>query len=560
MKYITRRFLFAYCILLIAYSSSAQPLSQKGKFTHQDTLRGTINKERAWWNVLHYDVSVMPDYRAKTISGKTTIKYKVLPDQKSDYMQIDLQQPLKVDSLFYDGKYYINHPAMPYYNEGNVWHIPLPKGQVGSIHSISIVYHGKPREAIRPPWDGGWIFTKDAKGRPWMTVACQGLGASVWYPCKDHQSDEPDEGATLRVRIPDSLVAVGNGNLASKTDLKDGTVVYVWDVKNPINNYNIVPYIGKYVNFTDTLQGEKGKLDCSYWVLDYNLEKAKAQFGRDVKRMLRAFEYWFGPYPFYEDDFKLVESSHLGMEHQSATAYGNHYMNGYLGQDLSGSGWGLKWDYIIVHEAGHEWFGNNITTNDIADMWVHEGSTMYSEALFVEYYYGKKAGDEYVQGIRENISNDMPLIGPYGVNQEGSGDMYNKGANMLHTIRQVINDDELFRKVLRGLNKEFYHKSIDSKDYEKYFSKESGKDLSKIFDQYLRTIKIPELEYKTQGDRISYRWVNCNAGFDMPVRIEGTNEWIKPTTNWQSASMTADLMNKGLIIDKNFYIAVKKVN
>ncbi len=559
MKYISKRFLPAYCILLIAYSSAAQPLNQKGKFTHQDSLRGTINSERAWWNVLHYDVSVTPDYTAKTIRGKTTIRYKVLPDQRSDYMQIDLQQPLKVDSIFYDGKFYINYPAKPYYNEGNVWHIPLPKAKVNSIHTIAVVYHGKPREAVRAPWDGGWIFTKDAKGRPWMTVACQGLGASVWYPCKDHQSDEPDNGATLNITVPDTLIAVGNGKLKEKRTNGNGTTTWTWEVVSAINNYNIVPYIGKYVNFTDTLNGEKGKLDCSYWVLDYNLEKAKAQFGRDVKRMLRAFEYWFGPYPFYEDGFKLVESSHLGMEHQSATAYGNHYMNGYLGSDLSGSGWGLKWDYIIVHEAGHEWFANNITTNDIADMWVHEGSTMYSEALFVQYYYGNKAGDEYVQGIRLNISNNTPLIGPYGVNQEGSGDMYNKGANMLHTIRQVINDDELFRKILRGANKDFYHKTIDSKDFENYFSKESGKDLSKIFDQYLRTIKIPELEYKTQGDGISYRWTNCVDGFAMPVRIEGTGEWLKPTTAWQNASMTAGLMNKGLVIDKNFYITVKKV-
>jgi aminopeptidase N len=294
-------------------------------------------------------------------------------------------------------------------------------------------------------------------------------------------------------------------------------------------------------------------------VLDYNLEKAKKLFGRDVIPMLKAFEYWFGPYPFYEDGYKLVESSHLGMEHQSATAYGNHYQNGYLGGDLSGTGWGLKWDYIIIHESGHEWFANNITTNDIADMWVHEGFTMYSEALFVEYHYGKKAADEYVQGIRNNISNDRPLIGQYGVNKEGSGDMYNKGANLLHTIRQVIDDDSVFRKILRGLNKDFYHQTVDSKDVEVYFSKVSGKDISKIFDQYLRTTKIPVLEYTTQGDKISYRWANCITDFDMPVRIEGTSDWLHPTAEWKSVTMTADIKSKGLVIDKNFYIKVKKI-
>jgi aminopeptidase N len=532
------------------------------QFTHKDTLRGTIGPERAWWDVLHYDVSVTPDYNKKTITGRTTIQYKVLPNQKSDYLQIDLQKPLIIDTLFYDDKLYINYPAKPYYNEGNVWHIPLPKAQTNSIHSITIVYHGNPRVAVRAPWDGGWVFTKDDKGRPWMTVACQGLGASVWYPCKDHQSDEPDNGATLSITAVDSLVAVGNGRLKEKRS-NNGMTTWTWEVKSPINNYNIIPYIGKYVNFTDTLIGEKGNLDCSYWVIDYNLEKAKKQFGRDVKPMLHCFEHWFGPYPFYEDSYKLVESSHLGMEHQSATAYGNHYVNGYYiggnsGMDLSGSGWGMKFDYIIIHESGHEWFANNITTNDIADMWVHEGFTDYSEPLFVECMYGKEAADEYCQGLRQNIQNDRPVIGPYGVNKEGSGDMYAKGANMLHTIRQVINDDEKFRQILRGLNKDFYHKTVDSKDVEKYMSEKSGKDLSKIFDQYLRTTNIPELEYKMKGRKLSYRWTNSIAGFNMPLQI-GTGKafWITPNKGWQEIEMPSNYSIDKL--NKNFYITVKQV-
>ncbi|HET6993822.1 MAG TPA: M1 family metallopeptidase [Chitinophagaceae bacterium] len=532
----------------------------EAQYTHQDTLRGTIGPERSWWDVLHYDISVTPDYNNKTITGRTTIQYKVLPNQKSDYLQIDLQQPLKIDTLFYDEKLYINYPGKPYYNEGNVWHIPLPKAAVNSIHSISIAYHGNPRIAVRAPWDGGWIFTRDEKGRPWMTVACQGLGASVWYPCKDHQSDEPDNGATLSITVVDSLVAVGNGRLKNKIS-GNGMTTWSWEVKNPINSYNIVPYIGKYVNFTDTLMGEKGNLDCSYWVLDYNLDKAKKQFGRDVKPMLHCFEYWFGPYPFYEDSYKLVESSHLGMEHQSATAYGNHYVNGYYsggnGFDLSGSGWGMKWDYIIVHESGHEWFANNITTNDIADMWVHEGFTDYSEPLFVECQYGKKAADEYCQGLRRNIQNDVPVIGPYGVNKEGSGDMYAKGANMLHTIRQVINDDEKFRQILRGLNKDFYHKTVDSRDVERYMSEKSGIDLSKIFDQYLRTVRVPVLEYKMDGKKLSYRWTNCVDGFNLPVQI-GTAPgfWLKPTLSWQETELPSNYSIED--INKNFYITVKK--
>lgn len=557
-KYILR----SICTLVFAFYffnfSSAQLFRPENKFTHQDTLRGTIGPERAWWNVLHYDISITPNYNDKSIAGETTIEYKIVQQNHTPYMQIDLQQPLTIDNLYYDGKLYINYPAVPYYNEGNVWHIPLPRAALNSIHTLAIVYHGHPRIAINPPWDGGWIFTKDKLGRPWMTVACQGLGASVWYPCKDHQSDEPDSGATLHITAADTLVAVGNGRLKDKKKNMNGTTTWTWNVVNPINNYDIVPYIGKYVNFTDTMMGEKGVLDLSYWVLDYNLEKAKEQFGKNVKPMLHCFEYWFGPYPFYEDSYKLVESSHLGMEHQSAVAYGNHYMNGYLGRDLSGSGWGLKWDYIIVHESGHEWFGNNITSNDLADMWVHEGITDYSETLFVECQYGKEAADEYTQGLRRTIRNDRPIIGPYGVNKEGSGDMYNKGNNMMHTIRQVINDDELFRKILRGLNSTFYHKTVDSKDIENYISKESGKDLSKIFDEYLRTTMIPVLEYKIEGQKLSYHWTNCVDGFNMPVRLANDPKvWLNATTEWKETPLTDDVKD-GLQIDKNFYINVKK--
>lgn len=563
MKYITRIFPILFFMGCMLHSSFAQPLSQKGKFTQQDSLRGSISPERAWWNVVSYNIHVVPDYKTKTIKGWNEVGFDVNTDGKNKKMQIDLQQPMLIDSIVFN-----NMNIKTFQRNGNVYLIDfgkinfiaaktsLQKKKPVMLYSVKIYYHGKPREAINPPWDGGWIWKKDGKGRPWMSVACQGLGASVWYPCKDHQSDEPDFGATLGITIPDSLTAVANGKMTKKKRNDDGTSTWTWEVKNPINNYNIVPYIGKYVNFTDTLNGEKGKLNLSYWVLDYNLDKANIQFGRDVKRMLKAFEYWFGPYPFYEDDYKLVESPHLGMEHQSATAYGNHYLNGYLGSDLSGTGWGLKWDYIIIHESGHEWFGNNITTNDIADMWVHEGFTMYSEALFVEYYYGKIAADEYVQGIRNNIGNSKPVIGPYGVNQEGSGDMYYKGANLLHTIRQIINDDSVFRKILRGLNKEFYHRTIDSKDVEAYFSKVSGKDLSKVFDQYLRTTKIPQLEYKKEGDKLSYRWGNCIPGFDMAVRLEGKGDWLRPTAEWKKADMKAS----DLLVDKNFYITVKKVD
>ena len=553
------------CLLVLGVlPACAQLLTHKQSFTHADTLRGTVTPQRAWWNVQHYDVTVQPDFATKSIKAKSVITYTVLEDTHSDYIQIDLQQPLQVDTIFYNSKLYVNYPGKPWYRDGNAYFIPLPKAAKGSIQSIALSYHGIPREAVNPPWDGGWIWKKDAQGRPWMSVACQGLGASVWYPCKDHQSDEPDSGASLSIIVPDTLVTVGNGRLKSTIKNNDGTTTYTWEVKDPINNYNIIPYIGKYVNWSDTFQGEKGKLDLNYWVLDYNLDKAKKEF-EQVKPMLHCFEHWFGPYPFYEDGYKLVESPHLGMEHQSAVAYGNGYQNGYRGMDLSGSGWGLKWDFIIVHESAHEWFGNNITTKDLADMWVHEGFANYSETLYTECLFGKEAGNEYNYGTRKRIQNDRTIIGPYGVNKEGSGDMYYKGGNMLQTIRHSINDDERFRNILRGLNKTFYHQTVTTQQIENYISKQSDIDFSKVFDQYLRTTQIPQFEYYFSDDNktLHYRWDSCIAGFNLRLVINKDNKilTLQPTQQWKT--LTLDEENKTLFdavyLDKNYYIHIKQV-
>lgn len=546
-----KRFLLISCSFIFSISLLAQVNNYT--FTRKDTLAGSNTPHRAWWNVQHYDVEVTPDYKTRTISGRNTITYTVLPNQQSGYLQIDLQKPMQLDSIFYNGKMYINDPGRPYYNEGDHWFIPLPKVPSGSTHSVTLVYHGKPKEATNAPWDGGWVWTQDKQGRPWMSVACEDDGASVWFPCKDLWSDEPDKGATLTITVPDTLVAVGNGRLKEKQSA-NGKATYKWEVTSPINAYNIIPYIGHYTSWKDTLTGEKGALDLSYWVLDYEREKAKKQF-EQVKPTLRAFEHWFGPYPFYEDSYKLVQAPYLGMEHQSAVAYGNEFKNGYLGSDLSGTGWGLKWDYIIVHETGHEWFGNNITTSDKADMWVHEGFTDYSEPLFIETYYGKEAANEYVQGLRKNILNDRPIIGPYGVNREGSTDMYYKGANLLHTIRQIINDDNKFRQILRELNKEFYHQTVTSKQVEDYIIEKSGKDLRKIFDQYLRTAPIPVLEYRQSSNGVQYRWNNTITGFDMPIRLVN-GQWLKPTAAWQTVQLKG---NQQFNVDKNFYVIVRKL-
>ena len=548
-----RTVLFSLVLGFFTQTVCAQQFDSKRDFTHADTLRGTITPQRAWWNVLHYEVTVQPDFSSKTIQGKTSIQYSILEDKHTEFMQVDLQKPLVIDSVFYNGNL-LKQSAKTFYRDGNAYFIAMPEALKGTVQIISIAYHGKPQEAVKPPWDGGWIWKHDNAGRPWMSVACQGLGASVWYPCKDHQSDEPDSGATLTVIVPDTLIAVGNGILKNTVRFNNKTA-YTWEVKNPINTYNLVPYIGAYKNFSEIFNGEKGPLDCNYWVLDYNLNKAKVQF-KQVPLMLKAFEYWFGPYPFYEDGYKLVQAPHLGMEHQSAVAYGNEFRNGYLGTDRSETGWGLKWDYIIVHESGHEWFGNNITSKDIADMWVHEGFTNYSEVLFTQYYFGKEAANAYVQGLRKHIQNDKPIIGNYGVNQEGSTDMYDKGANMLHTIRQIIDNDTLFRSILRGLNQTFYHQTVTSKQVEDFISKQSGKDFSKLFDQYLRTIQIPVLQLQAEDTTLQYRWQNVIPGFNVPVRLTN-GEWITPTSNWQKISLQ-NTSAEAITADANFYINVQK--
>jgi hypothetical protein len=537
--------------------------SIKEKFKRADTLRGSITPERAWWNVLHYDITVKPDYGTKTIVGTNEIRYEVISDSYPAFMQIDLQEPLIIDSvLFNDSR------KLDFSKDGNVWHVAVPKQKKSSINNVLVYYHGTPHEAITPPWDGGWVWTKDSLGNPWMSVACQGIGASIWYPCKDIQSDEPDSGATLSMIVPDSLIGIANGRPYPKKDNNDGTSTYKWRVVNPINNYDIIPYIGKYINYSEVYDGAKGKLDLNYWVLNYNLDKAKAHMIPEVHRMLKAHEYWMGPYPFYEDGYKLVDAPYEGMEHQSDVAYGNKYMNGAEGQDYSGSGWGMKWDYIIVHESGHEWFGNNITSNDIADMWVHEGFTMYSETLFTDYYYGNKAGDEYTFGNRGNIQNLFPVIGYYGVNDDISGrnqDMYYKGSNLLHTIRHSMNNDSLFREILRGLNKTFYHQTVTSLQVEKYISDHAGFDYGKVFDQYLRNTAIPQFEFYFSTDKktVTHRYTNCIEGFNLPIVLKNDKDsvTINSSTQWKTTTLTLKevALFDAIAIEKMYYIVAKKV-
>jgi len=528
--------------ILISGVSQAQ-FFEDAKPTKTDTLKGSNTEFRNFWDVKKYDIVLEPNFEAKSIKGSNKISLTIEKDVLNPVFQIDLQSPMKADKIT------ANFPIVDKKVDGDFIFISAKKKfKKGEKYTIDIDYSGNPVIAKHAPWDGGWMFTKDKNGNPWMTAADEGIGASIWLPVKDIWSDEPDNGVTLKIITPKDLVGVGNGRLIKEENLGDKKS-WLWEVKNPINDYSIIPSIGKYVNFKDTFDGEKGKLELDYWVLDYNLEKAKKQF-EQVKPMMKAFEHWFGPYPFYEDSYKLVESPHLGMEHQSNVAYGNKYQNGYLGRDLSGTGIGLKWDYIIIHETGHEWFANNITAKDQADMWIHESFTTYSETLYVDYLFGKADGNKYLQGLRGNIQNDKPIIGTYGIRNEGSGDMYPKGANMIHTIRQVINNDEKFRQILRGLNKDFYHQTVTTKQVEDYFIQKSGIDLQSIFDQYLRTVKIPTLEYKQNGNQLTYKWTNVVPNLKLPIRLADGQE-LKPTEQNQTTTLKSD---KPVEFDKNYYV------
>ncbi|HEX8242724.1 MAG TPA: M1 family metallopeptidase, partial [Longimicrobium sp.] len=457
--------------------------------------------------------------------------------------------PLVADSIVQDGR------RLTFRRDGNAFFVALPTEQRrGTSRSLRFYYHGRPRVAQHAPWDGGFVWGADSTGATWVATAVQGLGASAWWPNKDTQADEPDS-QRVAITVPRGMTDVSNGRLRATRQNADGTTTYEWFVANPINNYDVAVNAGSYAHFTESYAGEGGNLTLDYWPLAYHLEAARRQFAQ-VKPMLQCFERWFGPYPWYADGYKLVETPHLGMEHQSAVAYGNRYLNGYLGRDLSRTGLGMRWDFIIIHESAHEWWGNSITSTDLADMWVHESFANYAEGLYTECQQGKEAGARYVIGTRAAIENDAPIIPPFGVNAEGSGDMYYKGGNMLHTIRQIVGDDEKWRGILRGLQSTFRHQAVTGMQVRGYISRQAGVDLSKVFQQYLETTRVPVLEYQVVAGSLRYRWTNVVPGFDMPVKVRITPDgWttLRPTEQWQTARM--DLRSPtDFAVDPNFYV------
>ena len=538
-------------IALVAFVATAA--AQEAPVTRAEVLRGSITPEREWWDVLHYDLAVQFMPATRSIKGSNEITFKTL--KPGSRMQIDLQTPLNITKVVHGGT------DLKFEREGNVFWVNFDKPLAQGVEDkVEIYYEGQPKAARNPPWDGGVTWGRDDLGNWFINTTCQGIGASIWWPNKDIGYDEPDRGMTIALTVPQELVAISNGRLVkTDTDSANKTRTFHWKVTNPSNNYGVNANIGNYVNWPETYEGLGGKLDINYWVLPHQKEAAERTF-KEVPRMLKAFEYWFGKYPWYEDGYKLVTVSYPGMEHQSSVTYGNYFRNGYRDRDVSFTGIGYKFDFIIVHESGHEWFGNNISMRDAADMWIHEGFTNYSENLFVEYYWGKQAGADYVIGSRKNIQNDRPIIGTYGANREGSGDMYYKSGNVLHTIRQLVNDDEKWRSILQGLNRDFWHQTVTTQQVESYISQKSGIDLSKFFDQYLRTTKVPLLQYKIEGNTVSYKYDQIVEGFAMPLRVavNGKPVTLTPTSSLQT--FDAKEAVNSFEVDRNYYVESAKLN
>ncbi|MFT4603731.1 MAG: aminopeptidase N [Rhodothermales bacterium] len=535
--------------LLSVFSAAAQP------YTRADTLRGSDGAARAWWDVTYYDLAVYVSPEDSSLAGTNEIHFRaVAPGRR---LQIDLQPPMHLEWLRFDGA------DLPVTWDGSAWFAQLPADAIpGTAYSVLAAFTGRPRVAINPPWDGGYQWETDESGNPWVATSNQGLGASIWWPNKDFQADEPDS-QRVSISVPQPMVAVSNGRLAGRIEADD-TVTYSWVVQNPINNYSVSVNAGSYGHWSEEYDGEDGPLSMDFWPLAENYGRAREQWTQ-ARSTVACFEHWFGPYPFYEDGYKLIEVPYLGMEHQSGVTYGNGYANGYLGRDLSGTGWGLQWDFIIVHESAHEWWGNNITASDIADNWVHESFANYSESLYTECLTGSaQAAEEYVIGTRKDIANQTPIIAPHGVNATPPGDMYNKGGNMLHTIRRLIDDDEKWRGILRGLNRDFRHQIIPGTAVEDYITRHSGLELGRVFDQYLRDTRIPVLEWSLQGGVLGFRWADVVHGFAMPVRVstgDGEWFWIRPTASWQTASsQTAQSAGSdSLAVDLGLYVLSRRI-
>jgi len=533
-----RAILFTLLVLIVPHQASAQ--------TKADILRGEYSRYRANNDLLYYHLDIRIDPAKKTVSGKNTIRFKMLKDDNR--IQLDLHAALAIDRILL-GETHLKHER----DSGAVF-VDFPETlTAGREVAIDFYYHGTPAQGGR---FGGFTFGKDPKGRPWIYTSCEGQGASVWWPNKDQWRDKV-ESMDISVTIPNGLVDVSNGKFVGKKDLGDGFTRWDWHVSYPINNYNVSVNIGAYKHFSDKYKD----LDLDFYALPEDLERAKTQFAQ-TKGMLEAFEHYFGEYPFKRDGYKLIQVPYAGMEHQSAVTYGNLFKNGYLGRDWTGVGISPRFDFIIIHESGHEWFGNSVSAADRADMWIHEGWTTYLESLYVEYHWGKADALKYLSGYKKMVKNKQPIVLNRGINAFPSQDQYFKGALFINTLRSIVDDDKRWEKLIKDFYQNFKYQTIMTEDVVTFFNKQTGKNLSPIFNQYLRHAALPvlELKFDETKNEVAYRWKADEKDFAMPIRVGATDKWqiITPTAEWQTLKSPLRKDQFEVATDL-YYVAVSKL-
>jgi len=515
----------------------------------RNRLLGALSPERTCYDVQHYDINIDIDVDKKYVKGYVDFTAVALDD--FIVLQIDLAKDMQLNGVYYLGN------KLETTRKKDAVFVEFPKINRETIFNFRVQYEGKPRESSNPPWDGGFVWEKDQKGRPLISVVCEGDGAGLWWPLKDHIMDEPDEGAKMTFTVPSGLFCVSNGQLISTAeDLENGKKAYTWEVNNPINNYNISVQLGHYVLVQDTLH-RNGKIESlNHYVLDYHQEVAKNHF-QQAKNVIRFFEKYFGDYQWWEDGYKLVEVSYLGMEHQSAVTYGNAWNNWGGPRHWTKAYYGIV-DGLLFHETAHEWWGNSVTVADPAHMWIHEGMAVYSESIFIEDQLGYNVMIDFMLRKRTNIQNKLPIVGPENENYWAFGDSYNKGAWVMHTLRHVIDNDSLWWDILKSFAVDNARKHVKTSDFHTYVESRTDHDLEYFFDQYFFDHRPPKLEYYQKGNKLFYRWSDVIPDFRMPldVDINGIEKRIYPTTSVQ----TLEIPELAVIIFKEwqFLINVKE--
>ncbi len=540
-------FVLPIVVLCVSQTFAQTPTPTPRVPTHADILRGEYGRYRANNDLLSYNLDIRIDPDKKTIGGKNTIRFKMLKDDTR--IQLDLYDNLKIDKIT------LGPETLKYTRDSRAVFVDFPQTlKTGKVYSIDFYYSGTPTTIGR---FGGFTFGKDPVGRPWIFTACEGLGASLWWPNKDQWHDEV-ENMTISIAIPSDLSDASNGKFVGKKDLGDGFTRWDWLVNYPINNYDVSVNIGKYEHWSDKFNN----VPMDFYALPEDLDKAKVTF-QQAKGMLAAYTHYFGEYPFQKDGYKLVQAPYSGMEHQSAVTYGNHFKNGYLERDWTGVGISTKFDFIIIHESGHEWFGNAVSAADVSDMWIHEGWTTYLECLFVEYTYGHDDYMKYTNAYKKKVQNRLPIITARGTNAEPPQDMYFKGALFIHTLRSVVNDDKKWFAILHDFFQHFKYQNIMTEDVNSYFNQKTGMNLTPIFDQYLRHTAIPvlELNFNDTKHEVSYRWKTDEAAFAMPIRVGKAGNWqaIRPTTKWQTMKSEIKMNDFDVASDLYFVDVSKKV-